>query len=133
MLGLVGWLSYVLFSPRTSHSVIELVSGIELEDTYNIQTLQDDWADPTSFRGEGVVFFKIYLTEHQCSSIVKEATILNYKRCPIAYTTMGLPTEISGITNGIYRMKIGSPDNRDVDICMIDVANKIMYVYIYIM
>jgi hypothetical protein len=130
----IGLICYELLFSRTNLSVVKSVSGLELDDTYHIQTIQDDWADPTSMNGEGSAFFKVNLTAEQCSSLVNEATKLHYRQCPIVYTgSMGLPPKIAGITNGIYRNNIGAPDDRDVDISVVDLSHKILYVYVRIM
>ena len=126
----VSWLCYSIFFSRTNTTIVETVSGLELVGSYDIQVIEDSWADPTSTSSDGKTFLKVNLTEEQCSALVNQARQLNYQNFPIILTgTTELPNEITNINDGMYRINIGVPDNRDVKVSAIDVGNKKLYVF----
>ncbi|MGL4598799.1 MAG: hypothetical protein ACRCYO_14885 [Bacteroidia bacterium] len=132
ILVLLGWFVYFILFSRTSRSVLESVSGFELDNTYNIQTIQDDWAEPMSMRSDGVVFLKVNLTETQCTDLINQASKRNYQPLPIKQleSFAGIPTAIKNATTGVFLMNIGVPDNRDITLAIIDTTSKKMYIYI---
>ncbi|MBK7573403.1 MAG: hypothetical protein IPI10_18040 [Bacteroidetes bacterium] len=69
------------------------------------------------------------LTEEQCSALVNQARQLNYQNLIVLTGTTELPNEITNINDGMYRINIGVPDNRDVKVSAIDVGNKKLYVF----